>query len=285
MDIYLSLSGITFHLAFERDISVNPQYAPFLIPPRETVDITVRVTWDWGAVPQLDGTPIGRDLLHQYYMVGGHLLCVTLGGPKGPVGCTVCSPDFRELVCYVNEAPFLCKLQALGSFLRMIPICRIFTHFGTLFFHAAQILYTGKGILFSAPSGTGKTTQARLWQTCRGAELLCNDRTLVRKMDGKWQTFGFPLDGSVPVANNRVCSLGAVVCLEQGETCFAERLPPSKALSRLMPQMVIDGWDEKIRSACMRQLVAMMEAAPVYRLVCTPDVHAVETLEQQLLKG
>lgn len=287
MELNLSIGGITFRLDFEREINVNPEYANFIVSEQgapQNPDITARFTWDWQAAPEIQGEPTGTDLLHYHYLADDRCLCVTRGGYKGAVACTAYSPNFSKVICYINEAPFLVKLNNLASFMRMLPLCRIFTHFGVLFFHAAQIGYRGKGILFTAPSGTGKTTQARLWESSRGAEILCNDRTLVRKSGGEWQTCGFPLDGSTPVANNRTCPLRAIVYLEQGSQCRCERLSPSKALLHLMPQMVIDGWDPQIRAECMRQLLSLMEKIPVYRLVCTPDVRAVEALELQLSK-
>ena len=40
-------------------------------------------------------------------------------------------------------------------------------HFQTLLFHASYIFHAGRGLLFTAPSGTGKSTQAGLWRAHR----------------------------------------------------------------------------------------------------------------------
>lgn len=167
----------------------------------------------------------------------------------------------------------------------MLPMREIFLRFGALFLHASQITYQGRGILFTAPSGTGKTTQAKLWQQYRGAEILCNDRTLTRKVDGAWRTYGYPLDGSEPVCSSAVNPLGAVVLLEQGRReNRVERLGPAKALPRLMRQVVLDCWSGEARAEAMELLITLMEDVPVYLLTCTPEEQAVETLEAKLME-
>ncbi len=48
-----------------------------------------------------------------------------------------------------------------------------------LTFHCSYILHQNRAILFAAPSGTGKSTQAALWEKYRGAEIIIGDRGLL----------------------------------------------------------------------------------------------------------
>ena len=284
METFLFLAGFCLRFLSERPLNIDPVLTNFIISPPVEADITVRVTWDWehAALPASD--MIGQDAILNYYDEGEVRYCITQGGPKGPLACTSYSPDFRRIICSINEKPFRIPLKSLGSVLRMLPMREIFLHFGALFLHASQVAYRGRGVLFTAPSGTGKTTQAKLWQRYRGAEIICNDRTLIRKADGAWHTYGYPMDGSEPVRSSDVNTLGAVVLLEQGKVNEVRPLRPGKAASLLMGQTVIDGWSTEARTAAMELLLALLSDVPVYRLTCTPDEQAVEVLEEVLME-
>ena len=137
---------------------------------------------------------IGEDVLMEYYREGTSLLCMSKGGSGKYLASCLCSPDSKKLTCWLNFAPGT-PVDSLGNILRMIPIRRILLHHGVLFLHASQVAIGDTGILFTAPSQTGKTTQAKLWNRHRGAEIICNDRTLTDCN----LTYGFPVDGSEPV--------------------------------------------------------------------------------------
>lgn len=53
-----------------------------------------------------------------------------------------------------------------------------------LVLHCAYMQREGKAILFSAPGGTGKTTQATLWEKHRGTRVVNGDKALIRRVDG-----------------------------------------------------------------------------------------------------
>lgn len=284
MEITLLLAGLRFRFLSERPLRIDPALNNF-ITSQVAADVTVRVSWDWEHISLPGSPPLGEDILCSYYCQGDNLYCLTRGGVKGPVACSVYHADCREILCVLNEKPFLSSPENLGSILRMIPMREIFLHFGVLFLHAAQISWQGKGLLFAAPSGTGKTTQARLWQAHRGAAIVCNDRTLVRRTNGCWRTYGYPLDGSEPVYSREVNPLGAVVLLEQGRDNRAQQPRPTKAIPLLMQQTVMDCWSGKARAAAMDLLLTMMEEIPVFLLTCTPDEGAVTTLEKALMDG
>lgn len=281
MKRYFMLGGLIFCLNSERPLRATPDLRPFYTVP-QPVDVAVRVTWDWKHAKRPQTAPIGRDLLQIYYWENDFYYCDLDGGDRGALACTCYKPDFSQMTCAINTVTCPVTQDSEGEILRMLPMRKVFLHFRVLFLHASQIVHEGKGILFTAPSGVGKTTQAKLWQKHRGAEIICNDRTLVRRTEGVWRTYGYPLDGSEPVRSSAVHSLGAVVLLEQGSGNLVQRLRPSKALPRLMRQVVMDCWSGEARTAAMELLLTLMEEIPVYLLTCTPDERAVETLEVKL---
>ena len=154
----------------------------------------------------------------------------------------------------------------LEMFCRMLPMRAILLRFHTLFLHAAQVSLKGTGILFTAPSGTGKTTQAKLWKKYRNGQIVCSDRTLARKINGVWKTYGYPLDGSEPVRSGEVNRLGCIVLLRQDAVCRIERLRPAKAVGSLMQQAVMDCWDGDAKSQVMELFYSFLR---MFRCICS----------------
>lgn len=277
MNLDLRIGGIRFRIDCDSEIICEESFAPFFCTSKNVSDVNITFTHDYSQISKPDSTMLGEDLLMEYYRHDGRLLTMAKGSKGSHLSCCVSSSD--DHVCHLNFAPGG-GVNTLGGLLRLVPIRQILLKHGVLFLHASQIAVGNTGILFSAPSGTGKTTQARLWHKFRNAELLCNDRTLT---DGE-NTYGYPFDGSEPVCCGEVRRLGAIVTLEQAPENSIRRLKPREALARLMPQAVIDVWDPHSRTAAAELLLTLLTRTPVYLLRCSPDENAVACLEQQLMK-
>lgn len=284
MEIRLILGGVLFCLHSERRLFIDLEIVPFLTAESKKADIEIKVSWDWGNARRAKGEPVGEDLLQTYFEENGAYYCETRAGIKGPIASTFYTDDFSEVICTINEKPFLEPPKTLGSILRMLPMRQIFQHFGTLFFHASQISCKGRGILFMAPSGGGKSTQAKLWKRYREAEIVCNDRTLIKRQEEGWKTYGYPIDGSEPVRSSQVNSLGGVVLLKKGAENNVQELEYGKAISLLIRQVVMDCWSSAARSGAMEMLISLLKEIPVFLLTCTPDECAVTVLERKLIE-
>lgn len=266
----------------QRPLRLTPELMPFVVSDSSLADMTVHVSWNWGESDTLQTKPIGRDKLLIYYREGAYCYCELDGGDRGAVAQTKYTPDFSLMQCTINTDEFDVPQDHVHQILRMLPIRQILLSRDVLFLHASQVLYEDKGILFSAPSGTGKTTQAKLWNQYRNAQIICNDRTLLRKNDQHWLTYGYPYDGSEPVGCNQSNPLACVVLLRQAREDRIVRLNPVKAISRLMRQTVIDAWDPESQKKAIELIAALFENVPVYELNCTISEQAVAVLEREL---
>ena len=276
MNLDLRMGGIRFHIDCDCAFECEESFAPFFCTSKNVSDVNITFIHDYSQAPLPTGPMLGEDLLIEYYPCGEKLLSMAKGSKGTHLSC--CVSDGNDHICYLNAEPNG-GIRTLSGLLRLIPMRRIFLDRGILFFHASQIGVGDTGILFSAASGTGKTTQARLWSKFRQADMLCNDRTLT---DGQ-NTYGYPYDGSEPVGCGEIRRLGAIVTLEQSPENAIRRLRPREALSRLMPQTVLDVWDPQARTTAAEQILALLGNTPVYLLQCTPDEGAVACLEQQLV--
>ncbi len=154
-----------------------------------------------------------------------------------------------------------------------------------LFFHASHIGHKGKGILFSAPCGTGKSTQAALWEKHRNADVINGDKAGVAFKDGSFYSCGIPICGTSGICKNQTLPLGAIVLLGQAKQNTVKRLKGVEAVSSLLKNIYLDFLVPEERIMCIDLLEKLVAQVPVFRLDCTPDENAVATLENALING
>lgn len=152
----------------------------------------------------------------------------------------------------------------------------------SLILHCAYIVYKGKAILFSAPSGVGKSTQAELWERYRKSYTVNGDRALLRKIDNRWTACGWPVCGSSEICNLKDTPVHAIVMLTQSKTNHAEKLSPVHAFTQLYGQITINQWNAGFIERALSNLEDIICSVPVYHLHCDISETAVSCLENIL---
>lgn len=156
------------------------------------------------------------------------------------------------------------------------------TQAGGLIFHCSFIEHNGRAILFTAPSGTGKSTQAELWRKLRGARIVNGDRAIIRRVDGKIMAEGVPFSGSSTDCENASLPLAAIVYLTQAPRTEISRMRGYRAFSRIWEGININTWEPGDVEKASGLVQDLASGVPVYYLPCTPDESAVTALEQVL---
>ncbi len=142
--------------------------------------------------------------------------------------------------------------------------------------HSSSILHNGKGILFSAPSETGKTTQANLWCKHKGAQIMNGDRSIIRMINQQPYVFGTPWCGSNADCINKSVPLAAIVMLEQASENSIRQLSFQEAVHYLTPRCLLPYFDESLMSKALANLENIILTTPVYILRCLPNLEAVD---------
>ena len=162
-----------------------------------------------------------------------------------------------------------------------IQLQYLLLHHRGMIFHASYIGYEGSGIVFTAPSQTGKSTQARLWQQHLSAEILNGDKAGIHL--GEIPTVcGVPFSGTSGICQNVSLPLKAIVVLSQAPENTVRRMKPIEAIQALCPNLFVDQAITEEWHIAMRLLMDLVEQVPVYALACTPDERAVETLYREI---
>lgn len=151
-------------------------------------------------------------------------------------------------------------------------------------FHCSYIDYGGKAILFTAPSGTGKSTQADLWHKYRNAEIINGDRAAIHLADSQLMAEGIPFAGSSQYCKNRSLPIEAIVYLGQAPVTTIRRMRGYESFCRIWEGVSVNTWDKEDVELVSDVVQKVAEQIPVFHMPCTPDESAVIVLEQELRK-
>lgn len=154
--------------------------------------------------------------------------------------------------------------------------------YGGILLHSSFVSRKGKGILFSGPSGIGKSTQAGLWEKYKNAEIINGDRAAIRCQDGKWIAYGSPCAGSSGIYKNKSAEIKVIVILRQADSNHIRKMSPAEAFVALYPEVTIHGWDKKFVEDAADCLERLLASVPVYLLECLPGEEAVALVENTL---
>lgn len=149
--------------------------------------------------------------------------------------------------------------------------------YNTLLFHGSAIAVDGMCYLFTAESGTGKSTHVRLWRETFGnrAYMVNDDKPLLKITDEGITVYGTPWDGKHRLSNNTAVPLKALCILERGEKNQIERIALREAWPLLLQQSYRPTEEGALKQT-MRLVDKLSEAVGLYRLKCNMDSAAAK---------
>lgn len=174
--------------------------------------------------------------------------------------------DFRELT------------DNLISLLRLAIECNLAYNNG-ISVHASCINYNGQAILFTAPSGTGKSTHASLWGKTMGAKLISGDRPHLHVSATGINAYGVPWDGKEQIFLQENYPVLAMVEIRRANNNWLRKLNDKQAFSILLKQVMLPMWDDYVKFSAYKTIKNITQTVPIYRLFCLPDTNAVELVK------
>lgn len=191
--------------------------------------------------------------------------------------------DWKRKKVIINFLPRYKKFfSESGNSLFHIGLEQILLRENRLIFHAACVEMTYGGILFTGPSGVGKSTQADLWVQHRDAFLINGDRPILQKCDMGWKAWGSPYAGSSKCYVNKSCEVRAIVRVIQALQNRVNRLRGGQAFSTVFAGVTVNDWSREDVNLASDLVIELLGSIPVYELYCTKTAEAVEVLEAAL---
>lgn len=279
---YLSVAGVTLLFEADQPLLENKEFLPFLTDAAKA-DLHAHI-----AVSHQLPAPGENALYSDRFCTvardqAGRIQKFFFDSVDGPYTVTTYDPDGRQVWI---EYPAIRKRDGL-----QLENCFYFLGFeeyllrsSKLCLHAACVDTALGGILFSGISGIGKSTQADLWCSHRGAKQINGDRPIIGKEDGGWFAWGSPYAGSSKCYVNDKCRVAAVILLKKSASCSLKRLTRPEAFRGVWAGLTVHSWDASFVEAASDLTMDLITNIPVYEYSCTPDAFAVDFLEQALRK-
>ena len=174
------------------------------------------------------------------------------------------------------------KVKAVWQF---IMLEKLLARERAIILHSSSVVSGGRAILFSAPSGTGKSTQADLWRKYDPeAAVLNGDRNLLIKNDNVWYVCGLPWHGSSNDCLNDLVPVAGMMLIEQGRENAISEISPSGKFMRIYSETTQNGWDRTCAKRVINAVSGLIADVPVCKFSCTKDESAVLCLKGWLNK-
>lgn len=155
-----------------------------------------------------------------------------------------------------------------------------------LILHSASITHKDHALLFTAPGGTGKTTQTDLWHRyLEDVEDLNGDRTLLQCTPNGWYACGFPICGSSGRCEQKTTPIRAVIILRQGTEDKIYELSPAQKTALLYSEVTVPHFQRTSIERTLELLEDFIREIPVFLYSCTMQESAVTTLHHYLYGG
>ncbi|MBR1739725.1 MAG: hypothetical protein IJ737_05470 [Ruminococcus sp.] len=148
----------------------------------------------------------------------------------------------------------------------------------TFLFHGFCIAVDGQAYLFTAKSGTGKSTHTRLWREMLGdkAVMVNDDKPLLKCTDRGIIAYGTPYNGKHRLGENIAVPLKAVCILERSPENIIRRIDKSEAYPMLLQQAYRPA-DKAALSLTLSLIDRLAAQTELYRLGANMDISASET--------
>ena len=270
-EYYLDFVGMRIILRTPYEITISESLRPFLCRGHNETDCIIRLE-RCHALPAFteDGVWHGSE----YYDIchGAQRIFHCIAPSEAAFAVTELFEDGNIRLSVLTD--YLSYFTGTAGIFNRIGLETLLLQHKGLLLHASLIKFEGKAIAFSGPSGVGKSTQADLWHTFFGAEILNGDRAALRQKPEGWMAYGSPYAGTSGIYKNDGAPLAAIVLLEQGQENCICRLSEMEAFRYIYQELSVHQWDKHYVATATDLCLQMLSEIPVYLLKCRPDADA-----------
>ncbi len=154
---------------------------------------------------------------------------------------------------------------------------------GNMLLHSAAVSYKGQAILFSAPSGTGKSTHASLWKEYyhNDVVLFNDDNPMIINDNGTLFACGTPWSGKTEINENIILPLKSIVFLKQGEKNSVRKLSTLETVVKLLNETRKPVFKDLMENHILF-INKTIEDIAIYEFTCNVSREAVDLIKDTI---
>lgn len=148
--------------------------------------------------------------------------------------------------------------------------------------HSVSIEYKNKAWLFSASSGTGKSTHADLWKKLFDADIINGDLNLIGIKEDKAVVYGLPWCGTSGIFSVKEYELGGIIFLKRNEANFIDEIPDAEKSFILQKRLISPIWDENMADIQFDLIGKISDKIILARLNCNMNDEAAIVMKDYI---
>ena len=147
---------------------------------------------------------------------------------------------------------------------------------GVLLFHGSAICVDGKTYIFTAPSGTGKSTHSRLWRELlkdHNVVMVNDDKPFLKVKEGCVTAYGSPWMGKEGLGCNMSAPVEAICSISQGTRNVIREATPDE-MYPIFYEQSLRPFDKEGTENHLHTLDVLARSVRLYKLECDMSLEA-----------
>jgi hypothetical protein len=173
--------------------------------------------------------------------------------------------DSQDILIYTQQ-----------SFLDLAIMTNLLGSGRAIAIHACGVNDNGRGVLFTGPPDSGKTTLANLWKGCQGVTVLGDERLFLRKRDNQYWVYGSPLKGGANSFSPEGAPLEGVFFIRPADRNVASTKKGKDAVIGLLTQSFPDWYYHRSMQYPLDFCIELSQRVSCYDLGFVPSQEVVD---------
>ncbi len=196
----------------------------------------------------------------------------------------ILSESFEDNTLYYLFVPtsFKNAITSNANWNLLLNLERFFAKHGRVVLHSSCVIDAGEAIIFCAPSGGGKSTQAQIWQEKFGSEMLNGDKVILAVNDGKCIAYGSPIAGTSGIYRDISANVKVVARVEKSEKNAVCKMTKRDAFLTLYSECIRFESDRLLNENVLNTIQEIVAVTDIVRFACVRSHSASVALSDWL---